>query len=244
MHNSTTRQRVLVADDDPRILRIVSMILENEGLEVITAEDGEEALEKAISERPDAILLDIEMPKMGGIEVCSKLKANKETAEIPIGFVTAHKEPDTYKQVEELGSVVFIPKPFQPEKLVTFVIVLLSSKRKGGMERRRTKRVQLYVPVVVKWVGKDGSPREEVAATKSVNAHGCQLSLKEPIVEGVRVEIVNRDSGQARKGRVVMCSGASLEGRAEVAIELEGLEPRFWGERYVDSLRLQMAQPN
>lgn len=242
MPNSATRQRVLVADDDPRILRIVSLILEHEGLEVITAADGEEALEKAVSEKPDAVLLDIEMPKLGGLEVCAKLKANRETAEIPVGFVTAHKEPEAHQQVEELGSLVFITKPFQPEALVSFVVVLLSSKEKGKLERRRTKRQQLYVPVVVKWVGKEGTQREEAAGTKSVSGHGCLLSLKTPLLEGTQVELVNRDNGQARTGRVVMCSGKSLEGRAEVAIELEGLEPRFWGERYLDFLRLQTPQ--
>jgi hypothetical protein len=96
--------------------------------------------------------------------------------------------------------------------------------------------------VVVKWVGKGGAPQEEVAGTKSVNAHGCLLSLTTPIPEGVQVELVNRDSGQTRTGRVVLCSGKSLEGHAEVAIELEGLEPRFWGERYVDFLRLQTTR--
>jgi two-component system alkaline phosphatase synthesis response regulator PhoP len=108
MDDSTVKQKVLVADDDPTILRVVSMILEKEGLEVITAEDGEEAFEKISTEGPDAILLDIEMPRMGGIELCSRLKATEVTA-----------------------SVVFIPKPFQPEKLVMFVGLLLSSKRKG-----------------------------------------------------------------------------------------------------------------
>jgi CheY-like chemotaxis protein len=131
MTDSTVKKKVLVADDDPTILRVVSMILEKEGLEVITAEDGDEAFEKISTEGPDAILLDIEMPRMGGIELCSRLKATEVTAQIPVGFLTAHKEPDTYKQAEELGSVVFIPKPFQSEKLVMFVGLLLSSKRKG-----------------------------------------------------------------------------------------------------------------
>ena len=111
------------------------MILEKEGLEIITAEDGEEAFNRAVTESPDAILLDIEMPRMGGIELCSKLKATEVTAHIPVGFLTVHKELDTYKKAEELGSVVFIPKPFQPQKLATLVRLLLSAKRK----RKRKK---------------------------------------------------------------------------------------------------------
>jgi CheY-like chemotaxis protein len=130
MDDSTVKQKVLVADDDPATLRIVSMILEREGLEVITAKDGDEAFEKVASEGPDAILLDIEMPRLGGIELCSMLKATEVTAHIPVGFLSVHKELDTYKQAEELGSVVFIPKPFQPQKLITFVRLLLTSKRK------------------------------------------------------------------------------------------------------------------
>ena len=74
---STTKKKILVAEDDPSIRRIVEITLAKEGLEVIAASDGEEAFQKALIEQPDAILLDIMMPKMNGLEVCSKLKANK-----------------------------------------------------------------------------------------------------------------------------------------------------------------------
>ena len=99
-----------------------------EGLEVIAASDGEEAFRKALIEQPDAILLDIMMPKMNGLEVCSKLKANKTTAEIPIGFLTAQKEFSSYKQARKLGGLLYVTKPFEPKRLVNFVGVLMFSK--------------------------------------------------------------------------------------------------------------------
>lgn len=123
-------KRVLIADDDAAIRRIVQMVLTQQGLLVITAEDGEDAFQKAITEKPDAILLDIRMPKMDGLELCSKLKATEATAHVPVGFLTAEKELESYKQAQELGGVLYITKPFKPERLVDTVGVLLSSRRK------------------------------------------------------------------------------------------------------------------
>ena len=126
-----TGKRVLIADDDPSIRRIVQIVLSHHGLTVITAEDGEDAFQKAITEKPDAILLDIRMPKMDGLELCSKLKATETTAHIPVGFLTAEKELESYKQAQELGGMLYITKPFKPERLVDTVGVLLSSRRKN-----------------------------------------------------------------------------------------------------------------
>jgi len=125
-----TGKRVLIADDDPSIRRIVQMVLSHHGLKVILAEDGEDAFQKAITEKPDAALLDIRMPKMNGLELCSKLKATAATAHIPVGFLTAEKELESYKQAQELGGMIYITKPFKPERLVDLVGVLLSSRRK------------------------------------------------------------------------------------------------------------------
>jgi DNA-binding response OmpR family regulator len=129
-HNTmaTKQTKILIADDDPAVLRLVEMILSRQGIRVITARDGEEALHKALTETPDAILLDIQMPKLDGIQVCSKLKATEKTAGIPIGFLTVHKEIEYYKQAQELGSILYMLKPFKPEKLIHSIGVLLSSK--------------------------------------------------------------------------------------------------------------------
>lgn len=122
---------ILVADDDPSILRVVEMMLTRQGFRVVKAQDGEEAFHKAVTEKPSAILLDIRMPKMDGLQVCSKLKATESTAAVPIAFLTAEKEIDYYKQAHELGSLLYITKPFKPDRLIDVVGLLLSSRRKA-----------------------------------------------------------------------------------------------------------------
>jgi DNA-binding response OmpR family regulator len=119
-------KKILVADDDSSILRIVQMVLSRHGMTVVTATDGEEALQKAVLEKPDAILLDIHMPKLDGLELLSKLKATEATAQIPVGFLTAEKELESFKQAQELGGLLYIMKPFKPERLVSNVGVLLA----------------------------------------------------------------------------------------------------------------------
>jgi DNA-binding response OmpR family regulator len=121
-------KRILVADDDPPILRIVEMVLSRHGLEVLTAADGDRAFQLAVAEKPDAILLDVRMPGMNGLELCSKLKATDSTAAIPVGFITAEKDIETYKLAQELGSALFIIKPFKPERLVDTIGVLLTAR--------------------------------------------------------------------------------------------------------------------
>lgn len=122
------KKKILVADDDPSILRLVEMMLTRHGLVVVTAKDGEEAFEKAVLEKPDAILLDIKMPKLDGLQLCSKLKATESTATIPVAFVTAQKDVAVFREAQELGGILYITKPFKPEKLFDAIGLLLSSR--------------------------------------------------------------------------------------------------------------------
>jgi pilus assembly protein CpaE len=125
---ATTKKKVLVADDDPDTLRLITLLLNRHGLTVITAEDGEEAFDKALTEKPDAVLLDIMLPKMDGVAVCAKLKAEKKTAPIPVGFLTARTDLESFKQAQQQGGLLYITKPFEPERLVNLVHVLLSTQ--------------------------------------------------------------------------------------------------------------------
>jgi two-component system sensor histidine kinase/response regulator len=124
---------VLVADDDDSILRVVAMMLGTKGIRVITADDGEQALERATKQLPDAILLDIRMPKLDGFQVFEKLRANPLTAHIPVAFFTADKDFTDFRKAQEMGSLIYISKPFKPNTLIDSVTMLLASNK-----RRRT----------------------------------------------------------------------------------------------------------
>ena len=132
----STKRVVLVADDDSSILRVVAMILATKGIKTITAEDGEQAVERATKQLPDAILLDIRMPKIDGFKVFEKLRADPVTAHIPIAFFTADKDFGDFRKAQEMGGLLYISKPFKPNTLVDSVQMLLASNR-----RRRSSDV-------------------------------------------------------------------------------------------------------
>jgi len=132
----STKRVVLVADDDSSILRVVAMILATKGIKTITAEDGEQAVERATKQLPDAILLDIRMPKLDGFQVFEKLRADPVTAHIPIAFFTADKDFGDFRKAQEMGGLIYISKPFKPNTLVDSVQMLLASNR-----RRRSSDV-------------------------------------------------------------------------------------------------------
>lgn len=125
--------KVLVADDDLEILRIVAVTLSQDGVEVLTATDGLEALQKATAELPDAILLDISMPRLDGFAVCARLKEAPATADIPVGFLTAHDEAEFYHEAVKLEVLLYVTKPFRPERLITFIRMLLASREEPSL---------------------------------------------------------------------------------------------------------------
>jgi len=110
--------RILVVDDDPDIVEMISDILDMEGLSIIPAYSGTEALEKAKAENPDLILLDVMMPDIDGFEVCDKLKDDEKTAHIPIVMVTAKKDSASYLDAITVAADGYISKPFEISELV------------------------------------------------------------------------------------------------------------------------------
>ena len=118
--------KILVVDDEPDILRVVVKIMEARGHEVFTAKDGPAAIEAAGSHLPDVVILDVNLPKMDGFEVCKALKTGDATKHIPIVMMTA-----AYVSVEdadkgtELGADEYVVKPFLREVLIHNVERLL-----------------------------------------------------------------------------------------------------------------------
>ncbi len=120
------RKKVLVVDDDPDDVKMISMILEPEGYDVITAENGEEALEKVESAGPDLILLDVMMPELDGFAACAKLKASPESKGIPVVLLTGVAKQITKTRypidgVLRAEAEEYLEKPVDPEELLKVV---------------------------------------------------------------------------------------------------------------------------
>lgn len=113
--------RILVVDDTPTNLFILSRLLTRDGYTVDRAEAGVDAIALAKQTQPTVVLLDIMMPKMDGYEVCSRLRADEKTADIPIIFLSSLNEPFNKVQAFQHGAADYITKPFQPEEVLARV---------------------------------------------------------------------------------------------------------------------------
>jgi two-component system phosphate regulon response regulator PhoB len=113
-----TKKKILVVDDEEDILELVHHHLDREGYEVICAETGEKALQKARSNAVDLIILDLMLPGMGGLDVTRRLKKDAKTSHIPIVMLTAKGEEADVVSGLELGADDYITKPFSPRILV------------------------------------------------------------------------------------------------------------------------------
>jgi two-component system, OmpR family, KDP operon response regulator KdpE len=118
----STKPLVLIADDEPRIIKLVSMALEDEGFRVVTAVNGEEALRKAEEYRPDVVLLDIVMPDLDGIEVMQQLRERRPVAVI---LLTAKGSVADKAKGLDLGADDYLAKPFHTDELTARVRAVL-----------------------------------------------------------------------------------------------------------------------
>ena len=114
-------KRILICDDDPVILRLLEVNLELEGYSVLSAHNGEEALQIATAEKPDLVILDIMMPKLDGYQTAERLKSQDETKEIPVVFVSAKAQLSDIEKGKSYGVADYLTKPFDPSDLLEIV---------------------------------------------------------------------------------------------------------------------------
>jgi len=121
--------KILVVDDEVYILHILDFSLGAEGFEVITANNGELAIEKAKQEKPNLVVLDVMMPVLDVDETCRRLKRDPETKNIPVVLLTA-KGRDLDKRLGyEVGAVDYIVKPFSPSRLIERIQEILGVRK-------------------------------------------------------------------------------------------------------------------
>ncbi len=121
--------RVLVIDDSEPIHKLIIVHLKREGLEVTGEMDGQAGIERAIADKPDLILLDIDLPDVDGFEVCRRLKENPATRDLPIIFLTGTDSTDSKVRGLDLGAVDYVTKPFDQVELRARVRAALRTKR-------------------------------------------------------------------------------------------------------------------
>ena len=120
-------KKILVADDEPYILRSLSFVLKKEGFDVDTAKDGKETLEKVSRFKPKILFLDVMMPEKDGYQICKQLKSNDATRDIYIIMLTARGQIIDKKKGIESGADEYITKPFSPREIVSKVRSILES---------------------------------------------------------------------------------------------------------------------
>ena len=127
--NGTENRRMLVADDDPAILRLIATILEKENYTVVTARDGREAY-KILQTDADftAAILDVVMPHISGPELVRYMKAEDRLKRIPVMMMTAEQDPKLSSDSFSAGAIVFLPKPFTTAQLQIMLQMLVGKK--------------------------------------------------------------------------------------------------------------------
>ena len=116
-----SKKKILVVDDSRTALFMVTTILRKERYELVTASDGEQALEMAASERPDLILMDVIMPRKTGFEACRELKRREDTKLIPVILVTTRGEGENVEAGFQSGCNDYVTKPINAQELLTKV---------------------------------------------------------------------------------------------------------------------------
>lgn len=125
-------EKILIVDDDIDSLKLIGLMLQRQGYEVLAANAGKPAIAKAEAERPQLIILDIMMPDMSGLEVCRRLRSNSTTADIPIIMFTAKTLIDDKVKGFEAGADDYLTKPTHPAELASRVKAILARHTAGG----------------------------------------------------------------------------------------------------------------
>ncbi len=157
-------ETILVVDDEATIVEVVELYLRREGFEVVTAGNGEEALQKVEQHAPALVVLDLMLPKLSGLEVCRKLRATSDLP--PIIMLTARGDETDRVVGLEVGADDYVTKPFLPRELVARVKAVLRRTQSASLDARSTAQSAISI----------GALRVDPAA-RSVTLNGEPVTL-------------------------------------------------------------------
>lgn len=140
------RKKVLVVDDEQYIVELIQFNLENSGFNVVASDNGEDAIEMAQEEMPDAIILDLMLPGMDGFEVCKQIRMEEKTRKIPIIMLTAKGEETDKVLGLELGADDYLTKPFSVRELIARIKAVL--RRFEEVPQKQVKTIKIHDIVI------------------------------------------------------------------------------------------------
>jgi two-component system, OmpR family, alkaline phosphatase synthesis response regulator PhoP len=161
MNDKGLTKKILIVDDEPDIIEILTYNLKKEGYQVVSAADGREGVEVALREKPNLIILDIMMPELDGVETCRLLRSKKEFADTPIAFLTARDEDFMHYTALDTGGDDYISKPIKPRVLISRINALL--RRSGRNAEDDPENIEVHDLVIDKqkvMVFRSGQPIE------------------------------------------------------------------------------------
>ena len=153
---STRKHVILIVDDDTTNLQVIGSFLYNKNYKIILAKSGEDDLKSVENNLPDLILLDIMMPEMNGYEVCNKLKANNQTKNIPVIFLTAKTETKDIIKGFKTGGVDYITKPFIKEELLARIQTHINLKVSQDLLKEQAIKIEKANKIILESVRKFG----------------------------------------------------------------------------------------
>jgi len=153
-----TTKKILIVDDEPDIVELISYNLKKEGFHISTALDGEEALQKVRAGHLDLIILDLMLPGIHGMELCRILRNNPKTAHVPIIMLTAKGEESDKIRGLETGADDYMTKPFSPKELIARVKAILRRSRERTTEDKTIQLGDLTIDIETFAVSKGGAP--------------------------------------------------------------------------------------
>lgn len=187
----TAKGRLLVVDDTPACLKLLTELLKEEGYEVRSAINGELALHASASDPPDLFLLDIRMPDMDGYEVCRRLKVLPATRDVPVIFVSAASEIDDMVRGFAAGAVDFVTKPYQRDELLARVRTHLELNRlRFHLEERVRERTEDLRITQLKL---------RAALLDSITAVAAIIELRDPYTAGHQRRVAELATALARQ---------------------------------------------
>ena len=132
MKEQILKEQILIVEDNPLNMRLIEMTLRPKGYRLLGATDGEKALDMAIKEKPDLIIMDIQLPKVSGLEVTKRLRQMPAFDHIPIIAVTAHAMKGDEAKIIDAGCDAYLPKPINTRQLPVVITELLLQRTKDG----------------------------------------------------------------------------------------------------------------